>query len=487
MSIEHIDVLVVGAGLSGIAAGYYLQTHSPQKTYAILEGRDAIGGTWDLFRYPGIRSDSDMYTFGYKFRPWDNPKAIADGESILTYLNKTASEFGIDKKIRYKHRVCGASWSSETGLWTVDVQQEETMKQMSCHFLFMCTGYYDYDKGYTPEFPGIENFIGQVIHPQKWQDEFDYTDKRVVIIGSGATAVTLVPTLAQKAEHVTMLQRSPTYIVSAPAEDGLANWMNRNLPIRVAYTLTRWKKILLGMYGYFMARKRPEQVKEYLIGLLRDELGEGFDIEKHFTPRYNPWDQRVCLVPDSDFFKAMKAGKASVVTDTIDSFTKNGIQLHSGETLEADMIITATGLIMKVMNGVQLSVDGETIKLGDTMAYKGMMYSDVPNLASVLGYTNASWTLKAELICEYVCRLINHMDKEGYSQCTPRLDDAAGEIEPIIDFTSGYVQRALDDLPSQGARPPWRLYQNYILDLMMFRFGKLDDGAMEFRKKQIKT
>ncbi len=487
MSIEHIDVLVVGAGLSGIAAAYYLQAHSPRKSYAILEGRDAIGGTWDLFRYPGIRSDSDMYTFGYKFRPWDNPKAIADGASILTYLNKTASEFGIDKKIRYKHRVCSASWSSETGLWTVDVQDEETVKQMTCNFLFMCTGYYDYDKGYTPEFPGIENFTGQVIHPQKWQDEFDYTNKRVVIIGSGATAVTLVPTLAQKAEHVTMLQRSPTYIVSAPAEDGLANWMNRNLPIRVAYTLTRWKKILLGMYGYFMARKRPEQVKEYLIGLVGDELGDGFDIEKHFTPHYNPWDQRVCLVPDSDFFKAMKAGKASVVTDTIDNFTENGIQLHSGETLEADMVITATGLIMKVMNGVQLLVDGKAIKLGDTMAYKGMMYSDVPNLASVLGYTNASWTLKAELICEYVCRLINHMDKEGYSQCTPRLDDEGGEIEPIIDFTSGYVQRALDDLPSQGAKPPWRLYQNYILDLLMFRFGKLDDGAMEFRKKQIKT
>lgn len=483
MTIEHIDVLIVGAGLSGIAAGYHLQSRSPKRSYAILEGREAMGGTWDLFRYPGIRSDSDMYTLGYKFRPWDNPQAIADGSSILEYINQTASEFGIDRKIRYGHRVCGASWSSEHGLWTVDVQQGDLIKQMTCNFLFMCTGYYDYDNGYTPDFSGIENFKGQIIHPQKWAENTDYAGKRVVIIGSGATAVTLVPTLSEKAEHVTMLQRSPTYIVSAPGEDAFANWLNRYLPLRLAYTITRWKKILLGMYGYYMARKKPEEVKEYLIGLVRDELGDGFDIEKHFTPRYNPWDQRICLVPDSDLFKAMKAGKASVVTDQIETFTENGILLKSGETLEADLVITATGLIMKIMKGVQLVVDGENINPADTVSYKGMMYSNVPNLASAMGYTNASWTLKCELIAEYVCRLLNHMDKHGYSQCTPRLDDSSVETEVLINFTSGYVQRALDSLPAQGTKSPWKLYQNYLLDLLMLRFGKLQDEAMVFSKK----
>lgn len=482
MTIEHIDVLIVGAGLSGIAAGYYLQSRSPKRSYAILEGREAMGGTWDLFRYPGIRSDSDMYTLGYKFRPWDNPQSIADGSSILEYIKQTASEFGIDKKIRYGHRVCGAEWSSEKGLWTIEVQQGDAIKQMTCNFLFMCTGYYDFDKGYTPDFPGIENFKGQIVHPQKWEDDIDYNGKRVVVIGSGATAVTLVPTLSEKAEHVTMLQRSPTYIVSAPGQDPVAKWLNGRVPNRLAFTITRWKKILLGMYGYYMARKKPEEVKEYLVGLVREEIGDGFDIEKHFTPSYNPWDQRVCLVPDSDFFNAMKAGKVSVVTDHIETFTENGIQLKSGETLEADLIITATGLVMKIMKGVQLVVDGKTINPADTIAYKGMMYSNIPNLASAMGYTNASWTLKCELIAEYVCRLLNYMDKHDYSHCTPQINDEAFETEPLIDFSSGYVQRANDSLPSQGTKSPWKLYQNYILDLFMLRFGKLQDDAMVFTK-----
>jgi len=485
MSKYDYDVIIIGAGLSGIAAAYYLQSRCPDKTFTILEGREAIGGTWDLFRYPGIRSDSDMYTLGYTFRPWDNPEAIADGPSILKYVNETAEDYGIDKKIQFQHRVCGASWSSDEASWTVDIQtgKDGGIKQLTCNFLFTCTGYYDYDAGYTPEWDSLEQFQGTVVHPQKWTDDIDYTDKKVVVIGSGATAVTLVPAMAKKAAHVTMLQRSPTYIVSRPAEDALANWMNRYLPRKLAYQITRWRIILFGMLFYQMTRRRPEKTKQTVIDMVREELGDGFDIETHFTPTYYPWDQRLCLVPDGDLFNVMKSGTASVVTDHIDYFTETGIQLKSGKHLEADMIVTATGLVMKIMKGVQLSVDGEPVNLGDTFAYKGAMYSNIPNLASAFGYTNASWTLKCELISEYVCRLLNYMDKNAYQQCTPVLNSASIEKEPLLSFSSGYVKRALDTLPSQGSEKPWKAYQNYVLDIFAFRYGKLEDGTMIFSKK----
>lgn len=481
MTQEHLDVLVVGAGLSGIAAAYYLQTRCPRKTFAILEGRDAIGGTWDLFRYPGVRSDSDMFTLGYKFHPWKDPKAIADGPSILSYIRETAAEYGIDRKIRFGHRVCGASWSSEQAMWTVEVQHEGKITQLTCNFLFMCTGYYDYDAGYLPDWDGMETFKGHIIHPQKWQHDVDYTDKRVVVIGSGATAVTLVPAMAEKAAHVTMLQRSPTYVVSMPAHDNVAGFLRRVLPGRMAYSIARWKSILMTMYFYYFSRWFPETVKRMIVRMVQQELGTDYDVEKHFTPDYNPWDQRLCLVPDSDLFKSIKSGKASVVTDHIETFTETGIRLRSGEELEADIVVTATGLVLTLMKGVQLVVDGEPVDFSKTLSYKGMMYSDIPNLASAFGYTNASWTLKCELTAEYVCRLLNYMDEHGYVQCTPRRQDAKITAVPVVNFTSGYVQRAIDSLPHQGSKRPWKLYQNYILDLFSLKLGSVKDSTMEFR------
>jgi cation diffusion facilitator CzcD-associated flavoprotein CzcO len=481
MAIEHFDVLVVGAGISGIGAGYHLQENCPDKTYAILEGREAMGGTWDLFRYPGIRSDSDMYTLGYSFRPWEEAQAIADGPSILKYLRETAKDYGIDKKIRYGLHVKSAAWSTENAQWTVEAERVATKERVrfTCNFLFMCSGYYDYAGGYTPDFPGTDRFRGRIVHPQKWTEDIDYAGKRVVVIGSGATAVTLVPEMARTAAHVTMLQRSPTYVVSRPAEDGFANWLRRHLPSKLAYGITRWKNVLFGMYFFRMSRKKPEQVKNYILNLVRRELGADY-VARHFTPKYNPWDQRLCLVPDNDLFDAIKNGSASVVTDHIDTFTEKGIRLKSGEELEADLIVTATGLNLQVLSGLQIAVDGKPVELSKTMNYKGMMYSDVPNLASSFGYTNASWTLKCDLTCGYVCRLLNHMDKTGLRQCTPRLTDPTVTEEPWLDFTSGYVQRAIDKFPKQGSKAPWKLYQNYALDIMALKFGSIEDGAMEF-------
>ena len=400
----------------------------PGKSFVILEGRAAMGGTWDLFRYPGVRSDSDMYTLGYRFRPWRDAKAIADGPAILNYIRETAAEFGVDKTIRYDHRVRRASWSSDDALWTVEAETgpEKRVVRFTCNFLYLCTGYYDYEGGYTPEWPGVERFRGQIVHPQKWPEDLDYAGKRVVVIGSGATAVTLVPAMAERAAHVTMLQRSPTYVVSRPAEDKIANWLRRRLPDRAAYALTRWKNVLLGMFFYNLARKRPELMKRLIAKGVRRHLGEEYDL-KHFTPQYNPWDQRLCLVPDSDLFRAIREGSASVVTDHIETFTETGLRLKSGEHLDADIIVTATGLVLKLMSGLQLVVDGAPVDLSKTMAYKGMMYSDVPNLASAFGYTNASWTLKCDLTAEYVCRLLNHMDRYGYAQCTPRVNDPSVE------------------------------------------------------------
>ena len=477
--MEHVDVLIVGAGLSGIGAGAHLRMKCPGKSFAIFEGREAMGGTWDLFRYPGVRSDSDMYTLGYRFRPWTDPKAIADGPAILKYIRDTAREFQLEEKIRYSHRVRLATWSSDDARWTVEVETKDSVIRLTCGFLYLCTGYYDYEAGYTPDWPELDRFRGTVIHPQKWPEDLDYTGKRVVVIGSGATAVTLVPAMAETAEHVTMLQRSPTYIVSRPSEDKIANALRAALPSRAAYAFARWKNILYNQFFYSLAKWRPSVMKSLIAKGVRTELGDDYDVA-NFSPRYNPWDQRLCLVPDSDLFRVLREGKAGIVTDEIESFTENGLKLKSGQHLDADIIVTATGLVMKIMAGLRLIVDGEPVDLSKTMAYKGMMYSDVPNLASAFGYTNASWTLKCDLTAQYVCRLLNYMDKQGYKICTARRNDPTVVPEQVVDFTSGYVQRALHELPSQGSKTPWRLHQNYVKDILMLRRGRLDDGAMEF-------
>jgi cation diffusion facilitator CzcD-associated flavoprotein CzcO len=478
--MEHVDVLIVGAGLSGIGAAYHLQTRCPGRSYAILEGRERLGGTWDLFRYPGIRSDSDMYTLGFAFKPWTRPRAIADGPSILAYLRETAEEFGIQRHIRFRHRVERASWCSRDARWTVDAVRDGEPVRLTCSFLFLCSGYYDYERGYTPHFPDVERFRGELVHPQQWSPDVTYAGKRVVVIGSGATAVTLVPELAKAAAHVTMLQRSPTYMVAAPAEDAFAARLRRLLPERLAYAVVRWRKILLGTLFYQFCQRFPERARRLLIGGVRRALGEQVDVARHFTPSYDPWDQRLCLVPEGDLFAAIRGGRASVVTDRIEGFTERGIRLGSGETLEADLVVTATGLNLKALGGVALVVDGHPVDPADTVAYKGMMFSGVPNLALSMGYTNASWTLKCDLTCAYVCRLLEHMAKHGYSCCRPRLDERDLETRPMLDLTSGYVQRAVHRFPRQGTRSPWRLYQNYFLDMLALRFGRVDDGVMEF-------
>ncbi|MBR0931976.1 NAD(P)/FAD-dependent oxidoreductase [Bradyrhizobium jicamae] len=479
----HFDVLIVGAGLSGIGAGYHLQTNCPDRSYAILEGRDCIGGTWDLFRYPGIRSDSDMYTLGYSFRPWTEPKAIADGSSILKYVRETASIYGIDKKIRFNHRVISADWSSADSRWTVEVERgpEKTIERLTCNFLFMCSGYYKYEHGYTPDFPGVSDFAGRVVHPQQWTEDIDYAGKKVVVIGSGATAVTLVPEMAKAASHVTMLQRSPTYVVSRPDKDKIADWLRARLPAKLAYGITRWKNVLLGMYFYRLCKRDPERVKNLILGGVRQALGPDYDVATHFTPRYKPWDQRLCLVPNGDLFDSIRSGRSSVVTDQIETFTASGIKLKSGNQLDADVVVTATGLDLQVLGGLALSVDGADVDLSKTMNYKGLMYSGVPNLASAFGYTNASWTLKCDLTCEYVCRMLNYMKANGYAQATPRRNDPSVTEMPWVDFSSGYVQRAMERFPKQGSRRPWRLYQNYALDIVSLRFGSMKDEAIEYR------
>jgi monooxygenase len=483
---EQFDVLIVGAGLSGIGAAYHLQTECPAKSFVILEARNATGGTWDLFRYPGVRSDSDMFTLGYHFRPWRGVKAIAEGSAILRYLRETARENGIDGKIRFGHQVTRACWSSHDGRWAVQATDAngETV-QFACNFLYMCSGYYDYSEGYMPGWPGMERFRGQIVHPQKWPEDLGYRGKRIIVIGSGATAVTLVPALADAAAHVTMLQRSPTYIVARPSQDVIANFLRKLLPARAAYAMVRWKNVLIGMYFYGLARRRPDYMRQGILNLVRKELGPEYDVEKHFSPRYNPWDQRLCLVPDSDLFATIRAGKASIVTDEIETFTETGLRLRSGDEIAADIIVTATGLKLKLLGGMQVLVDGAPVNLSRALTYKGMMYSDIPNLASAFGYTNASWTLKADLTAAYVCRLLNYMDEKGLSSCTPVKRDADIVEEPMVNFTSGYFVRASASLPKQGSKKPWKLYQNYALDTLALRFGKVDDGTMEFalRKK----
>ncbi len=479
---EHVDVLIVGAGLSGIGAAHHLQDRCPGRSYAILEARGAIGGTWDLFRYPGIRSDSDMHTLGYRFRPWKAAKSIADGASILEYVRETAREAGIDRHVHFHHRVRAAAWSSAEQRWTVEAERTDSGEtiRLTCGFLFNCSGYYRYDRGYTPEFTGIEGFGGSVIHPQHWPTDAEYAGKRVVVIGSGATAVTLVPALAAQAAHVTMLQRSPTYIVSMPGEDPLAKRLRRWLPDRIAYPVVRWKNVLFQLVTYRLARRFPGLIKNMVRRGVVSALPAGYDVDTHFTPPYNPWDQRMCLVPDGDLFESLADGSAEIVTDRIATFTEGGIRLESGRELEADVVVTATGLELLFLGGMQLSVDGEEVDVARAMTYKGMMLSDVPNMAFTIGYTNASWTLKADLVAEYACRLINHMAARGYGECVPHVSDPAINEEPLMDFTSGYVLRSLDQLPKQGSKEPWKLRQNYPVDLRNLRHGSLDDGEMRF-------
>lgn len=480
--IEHLDVLIVGAGLSGIGAAHHLQEAFPGRSYAILEAREELGGTWDLFRYPGIRSDSDMHTLGYRFKPWTAAKSISDGEAILDYVRETAREGRIDGKIRFQHRVVRAEWSSEEALWSVEAERVDSGEsvRLTCDYLWICSGYYRYDKGFTPEFPGAEDFNGEIVHPQHWPEDLDYSGKRVVVIGSGATAVTLVPAMAEKAAHVTMLQRSPTYIASLPAEDPIANGLRRFLPDKAVYTIVRWKNVTLQSLVYQLSRRRPRAVKKMIRRGVERSLPAGYDIDKHFKPKYNPWDQRMCLVPNGDLFKAIRSGEATVVTDTIERFTEDGVKLDSGEQLEADVIVTATGLNLLFLGGMELAVDGEPVDLSEKMAYKGMMLSGVPNCAFTVGYTNASWTLKADLTSEYVCRVLAHMDAHGYRKSVPELSDPTVTELPLLDFTSGYVLRSLDQFPKQGSKEPWKLRQNYVLDIRTIRRGPIDDGAMRF-------
>ena len=477
--MEQVDVLIVGAGLSGIGAAWHLQDRCPNKSYAILEAREAIGGTWDLFRYPGIRSDSDMYTLGYRFRPWTEAKSIADGPSILRYVTDTAREAGIDRHIRFEHKVVAAHWHSDDAQWEVEADTPGGHFTLRANFLLMCSGYYSYDEAHRPEFAGESDFAGQIVHPQFWPADLDYAGKQVVVIGSGATAMTLVPEMAKSAAHVTMLQRSPTYVVSMPAEDRLANLTRKYLPAKLSYWATRWRKVGFQMFFYRMTRKRPEKVKAKLLDLVRTALGPDYDVATHFTPRYNPWDQRLCLIPDEDLFAAMRSGKATVATDGIERFTPEGLALTSGKTLPADIVVTATGLKLNVFGDVAFDLDGAPVDVGKALIYKGMMLGNVPNLTFCFGYTNASWTLKADLTSEYVCRLINHMDARKLRIATPRPHAGLAE-EPFLDFSSGYVQRAVDKLPKQGTERPWKLHQNYALDLVTLRFGKLDDGTMAF-------
>jgi cation diffusion facilitator CzcD-associated flavoprotein CzcO len=486
---ERLDVLIVGAGLSGIGAAYYVQKHLPKARYAILESRSDIGGTWDLFRYPGIRSDSDMQTLGFSFRPWSGAKTLADGPSILEYIKDTAREYGIDRNIRFQHEVIAANWDSEVSLWTVEVRtpHSDESSTYQCRFLYICAGYYDYAEGHQPVWEGADSFDGRIIHPQYWPEDLDYTDKTVVVIGSGATAVTIAPVIARTSAHVTVLQRSPTYIASRPARDKIANALHRLLPGRVAHAIVRWKNILTMMAIYGMARLNPKGVKAKILKLARAEVGPDFDVEAHLTPTYNPWDQRLCLAPDGDFFSAIRAGKVSMVTDHLATFTPTGLTLASGKTLPADIVVTATGLNIKLLGGMTLNVDGVAVNPAQHLIYKGAMLEGVPNFAYAFGYTNASWTLKCELVSRYVTRLLKSMNDGGYDWCMPDHRAANVEEEDILGLTSGYVQRAIGKLPRQGSRRPWRMYQNYILDLATLRLGSVSDGVMTFGRARTRT
>ena len=476
----HKDVIVVGAGISGIAAGYNLKKTCADKSFSILEGRKNLGGTWDLFKYPGIRSDSDMHTLGFRFKPWIHDKSIADGPSILEYLNETVDENNLRENILLNHKVKSANWNSKKSLWELVVQENDSKVNMTCNFLFLCGGYFSYTKPHMPSFKNYEKFEGQIIHPQFWNEEVDYSNKKIIVIGSGATAITLVPSIAEKAEHVVMLQRSPSYVISRPSEDAINKFLRKFLPIKITYFLIRWKNILWQSYTFFLARKFPERIKKTIQDLLRVELGDDYDIEKHFSPSYKPWDQRMCLVPDSDLFKAIKKNKASVVTDQISQFISDGILLKSGEKISADIIVTATGIELNSLNDINVTLDNVKINAHERLTYKGMMLSGVPNFALSFGYVNASWTLRADLTCEYVCRLIKLMDKKGVDCCVPLDDKTAYGDDDLIDFTSGYVQRGLHLMPKQGNKAPWKNYQNYLKDIFAVRLFSIKDSNLNF-------
>ncbi|MBY3988343.1 NAD(P)/FAD-dependent oxidoreductase [Rhodococcus fascians] len=488
LTTPEVDVLIIGAGLSGIGAARHLGHDLPGKTYTILESRGAIGGTWDLFRYPGIRSDSDMYTLGYSFKPWTGEKSIADGSDIRNYIVETAREAGVDKHIRYHHKVVALEWSSEQQFWTVTAQRSDTDETVTitASFVFSCSGYYNYDKGFSPEFVGQENFGGQVIHPQHWPEDLDYAGKKIVVIGSGATAITLAPNLARDAEHVTLLQRSPSYILSLPSKDPIAQTLRKRLPKKLAYSVTRLKNVSMAMLIFTLSQKYPEFMKKRIRKMQEGWLPKGYDLDTHFTPSYNPWDQRLCLVPDNDLFRSIRKDEVSIVTDHIDSFTETGLKLKSGQHLDADIVVTATGLNLSALGGATFRVDGRDVDLPSTMAYKGMMLTGIPNFAFVVGYTNASWTLKADMVSNYVMRLLAHMDENGYSTVELERDPSVDE-EPFLDFAAGYVLRAVDNFPRQGSETPWKLRMNYFRDLPVLRYGKLVDKAMKFGRPRSKV
>ena len=475
------DVVIIGAGLSGICAAYRLQKKCPNKKFIILEARRAMGGTWDLFKYPGIRSDSDMYTLGFSFYPWKNPKAIADGPSILQYIKDTAREFKLENKIRYNHQLISAEWTDEEKNWSLHIQENTGVEhtRIKAKFIFSCCGYYNYKEGYTPAFKGVENFKGTIAHPQHWDTSLDYTNKRIIVIGSGATAVTLVPELAKKASKVIMLQRSPTYIFNLPSEDIIANFLKKVLPAKWAHNIARWKNILMGLAIYKACRKWPNTMKGFFKNKIKKELGEKYK-DEDFNPKYNPWDQRLCLIPDNDLFNSLKKGTSEIVTDTINKFTEKGILLNSGKELDADIIITATGLKIQLIGGIQSKINGTEMNTGKLKAYKGVLFSDVPNMAVAIGYTNASWSLKCDLNCQYVTRLLNYMDENNYTVVRPRFDENEFDVEPLLDFDSGYIQRALDVLPKQGSKAPWKVYQDYIKDIRSLKYGRVDDGCLEY-------
>jgi monooxygenase len=478
----HLDVLIVGAGLSGIGAGHYLQAECPWVDYAIFEARSTIGGTWDLFRYPGIRSDSDMHTLGYSFRPWEGEKSIADGDSILQYIKDTARESGVESHIRFMHRIIAAEWSTPDSSWRVTAERTDTGEtiELTASFLFSCSGYYRYDHGYLPDFEGMADFGGTIVHPQAWPEGLDYAGKRIVVIGSGATAITLVPALARSASHVVMLQRSPTYIASLPEKSPVVALLRKALPAKQAGTAAKWFHAVMTQAFYQLSRKYPKLVRRMLSKGLERQLPPGYDIATHFTPRYDPWDQRFCAVPNGDLLKALSSGAASVVTDKIERFTQTGILLTSGEEVEADIIVTATGLELLFLGGIVLGVDGEGIDPSTRLTYKGMMIEGVPNLALAIGYTNASWTLKCDLTCDYVCRLLNYMRARGFTRCVARNRDASATSGPILGLTSGYIQRSAHLLPKQGVAHPWKVHQSYLRAYRALKMRDVDDSVMEF-------
>ncbi len=486
--MNHFDMIIIGAGLSGIGAACHFQSKHPNKTYKVIESRERMGGTWDLFRYPGVRSDSDMHTLGYSFKPWLSTKSIADGPAIRDYIKESAAEFGVDQHIQYQRKVVAASWDSATAKWTLSLENTGDLagltaepETLTCNFIYSCTGYYRYDQGFTPDFPDADQFNGQIVHPQLWPEDLDYSGKRVIVIGSGATAITLVPSMAKTAGHVTMLQRSPTYVLSSPDEDAISQRLRRWFPEQLAYDLTRWKNVTAQALLFQLSRRYPNYVKKLIRKVVHGWMGDDFDIDTHFNPSYKPWDQRLCLVPNGDLFRSLRKGTSSIVTDHIERFTENGIQLKSGETLEADIIVTATGLELLLLGGLKLEVDGVEKKASESLTYKGMMFSGIPNFALAAGYTNASWTLKCDLTSNYVCRLISYMDKHQYQYCVANNDPSVKRLQ-FLDLASGYVNRAMDQFPKQGDKSPWKLHQNYLLDIFNLRLGSVRDKAMGFYK-----